>query len=192
MELKGNGFVIRGWKKGDEISLQKNANNPKVSACLMDRFPSPYTMDDAKLWVNNQIDQNPLVNFAITVNDEVVGGIGLEPRQDVYRKTAILGYWLSEELWGRGIMPEAVKLVTNYAFTQLDFIRVQASVYSKNPASMRVLEKAGFIKEGIMKNAIIKNGVVIDEHLYAILKNSQLFSCNTAGPAPLPILGKAL
>jgi [ribosomal protein S5]-alanine N-acetyltransferase len=170
MELKGTGFIIRGWKKGDEVSLQKNANNLKVSACLMDRFPSPYTMDDAIFWVNNLIDQNPLVNLGITINDEVVGGIGLEPRQDVYRKTAILGYWLSEELWGRGIMPEAVKLVTNYAFTRLDFIRIQASVYSKNPASMRVLEKAGFVKEGVMKNAVIKNAVVMDEHLYAILK----------------------
>jgi len=50
MELKGTDFIIRGWKKGDEVSLQKNANNPKVSACLMDRFPSPYTMDDAIFW----------------------------------------------------------------------------------------------------------------------------------------------
>jgi ribosomal-protein-alanine N-acetyltransferase len=170
MELQGTGFIIRGWKEGDEASLQKHANNPKVSACLMDRFPSPYTMEAAGLWVDNLLHQDPLVNFAITIDDKVIGGIGLEPRQDVYRKTAILGYWLSEALWGRGIMPEAVKLVTDYAFTQLDFIRIQASVYSKNPASMRVLEKAGFTKEGIMRNAVIKQGVIMDEHLYAILK----------------------
>jgi len=170
MELKGTGFIIRGWKKGDEISLQKHADNPKVSACLMDRFPAPYTMEDAVYWVNSLIHQEPLVNFVISVNDEVAGGIGLEPRQDVYRQTAILGYWLSEELWGRGIMPEAVKLVTNYAFDHLGFIRIQASVYSKNPASMRVLEKAGYVKEAVMRNAIIKNMVVMDEHLYAILK----------------------
>ena len=107
---------------------------------------------------------------AITISDEVIGGIGLEPREDVYRKTAIIGYWLSEELWGRGIMSEAVKLMTSYAFSNFDFIRVQASVYSKNPASMRVLEKAGYTKEGIMRNGVIKNGVVMDEHLYAILK----------------------
>jgi RimJ/RimL family protein N-acetyltransferase len=127
-------------------------------------------MEDALNWVNFLCNQDPLINFAITINDEVAGGIGLEPRQDVYRKTAILGYWLSEELWGRGIMPEAVKLVTEYAFKKLDFIRIQASVYSKNPASMRVLEKAGYIKEGIMRNAVIKQGVIMDEHLYAILK----------------------
>lgn len=170
MELLGNGFIIRGWKKGDELSLQKNANNLKVSACLMDRFPSPYTIEDAINWINLLINQDPVVNFAITINDEVIGGIGMEPRQDVYRKTAIIGYWLSEELWGKGIMPEAVKLITDYAFTHLDFIRLQASVYSKNPASMRVLEKAGYVKEGVMRNAVIKGGEILDEYLYAILK----------------------
>lgn len=170
MELKGTGFIIRGWKLGDEVSLQKHADNPNVSACLMDRFPSPYTMEDAAKWVSLLIEQDPLVNFAITINDLVIGGIGLEPRQDVYRKTSLLGYWLSEELWRQGIMPEAVKLVTHYAFTQLGFMRIQASVYSKNPASMRVLEKAGYIKEGILRNAVIKNNVVMDEHIYAILK----------------------
>jgi len=170
IQLQGNGFIIRGWKKGDEISLQKNANNPNVSACLMDRFPSPYTMEAAMSWVDFLIDQDPVINFAITIDDEVIGGIGMEPRQDVYRKTALIGYWLSEELWGKGIMPEAVKLVTEYAFTHLDFIRLQASVYSKNPASMRVLEKAGYVKEGVMRNAVIKGGEILDEHMYAILK----------------------
>jgi len=170
MELQGNGFIIRGWKRGDEVSLQKNANNPKVSACLMDRFPSPYTMEAAISWIDFLIEQDPVVNFAITINNEVIGGIGLEPRDDVYRKTAIIGYWLSEQLWGRGIMPEAVKLVTEYAFSQLGFIRIQASVYSKNPAAMRVLEKAGYVKEGIMKNAVIKGDEILDEYLYAILK----------------------
>jgi ribosomal-protein-alanine N-acetyltransferase len=170
IELQGNGFVIRGWKKGDEISLQRNADNPNISGCLLDRFPSPYTMEAAQFWVDHQLYQDPLVNFAITINDEVVGVIGLEPREDVYRKTALLGYWLSEELWGKGIITEAVKLITAYAFANLDIIRIQAGVLSKNPASMRVLEKAGYQKEGISKNAIIKNGEVLDEHIYAILK----------------------
>jgi ribosomal-protein-alanine N-acetyltransferase len=59
MELKGTGFTIRGWKKGDEVSLQKNADNLKVSACLMDRFPSPYTIEAAELWVDNLLYQDP-------------------------------------------------------------------------------------------------------------------------------------
>jgi RimJ/RimL family protein N-acetyltransferase len=170
MELKGTGFILRGWKKGDEVSLQKHANNPKVAAYLMDRFPLPYTMKDALNWINFVIDQDPLINFAITIDNLVVGGIGLEPREDVYCKTTNIGYWLGEELWGRGIMPEAVKLVTEYAFSHFDFIRIQACVYSKNPASMRVLEKAGYMKEAVLKNAVVKNNVIMDEHIYAILK----------------------
>lgn len=171
MELHGNGFTLRGWKKGDEISLQKHADNTNISRYLLDRFPSPYTMVDAIWWVERLIDQpEPLLNFAITINDKVIGGIGLEPREDVYRKTALLGYWLSEELWGKGTITEAVKLVTAYAFEKLDIIRIQAGVLSKNPASMRVLEKAGYVKEGVSRNAVIKNGEVIDEHVYAIIK----------------------
>jgi RimJ/RimL family protein N-acetyltransferase len=170
MELKGTGFTIRGWKKGDEVSLQKHADNPNVSSFLMDRFPSPYTMEQAVQWVDRLMNQDHLLVLAITINDEVIGGIGIDLREDVYRKTGVIGYWLSEELWGRGIMPEAVRLMTDYAFSHFDFIRLQASVYSKNPASMRVLEKAGYVKEGVLKNAVIKNNVVMDEHIYAILK----------------------
>jgi [ribosomal protein S5]-alanine N-acetyltransferase len=171
MELKGTGFTLRNWKKGDEASLQKHADNPNVSRFLMDRFPSPYTMEDAKWWVNNWAEQNPVINFAIAIDDKAAGGIGLEPRDDIYYKTGLLGYWLGEEFWGRSIMTEAVKLVTAYGFEHLDIIRIQAGIISKNRTSMRVLEKAGYAKEGILKNAVIKNGEILDEHVYAILKS---------------------
>lgn len=168
--LQGNGFIIRNWKTGDEISLQRNANNLNVSAFLMDRFPSPYTMEAAEFWVEMQQKQDPLVNFAITIDDEIVGGIGIELREDVYRKTGLIGYWLAEQLWGKGIMTETVKLVTDYAFQRLDLIRLQAGVLSKNPSSMRVLEKAGYVKEGILRRSVIKRGEIMDEHVFAILK----------------------
>src|ERR1700745_2289142 len=105
--LQGNGFIIRNWKSGDAISLQRNADNPKVSAFLTDRFPSPYTMEAAEFWVEMQQKQDPLINFAIAIDDEVVGGIGIEFREDVYRKTGLIGYWLAEHLWGKGIITEA-------------------------------------------------------------------------------------
>jgi RimJ/RimL family protein N-acetyltransferase len=66
-------------------------------------------------------------------------------------------------------MTEAVKLVADYAFTHFDLIRLQAGIFSNNLRSMRVLEKAGFVKEGILKNAIVKNGVVLDEHVYGLV-----------------------
>ncbi len=170
MEIKGNGFTLRGWKIDDVHSLQKHADNANVYSFLLDRFPHPYTMEAAIAWITPMLNQNPVVNFAIDVDGDAVGVIGLELRSDVYRKAPLLGYWISESLWGRGIMPQAVKLITNYAFANLDAVRVQAGVLGNNPRSMRVLEKAGYVKEGILKNNIIKNDVILDEHIYAALK----------------------
>jgi ribosomal-protein-alanine N-acetyltransferase len=170
MEIEGKGFTLRGWKPDDTESLQKHANNTHISDFLLDRFPSPYTMDDAVNWVKMMQNQDPVLNFAIAADENVVGAIGLELREDVYRKSPLIGYWLAEEYWDRGIMTEAIKLITAYAFTNFDFARLQAGIFSNNPKSMRVMEKAGFTKEGILKNSIIKNGEILDEHVYAFVK----------------------
>lgn len=169
MELHGSTFTLRGWRHGYETSLQEHADDPNVSAYLFDRYPNPYTLKDAEDWVAYCMEQDPLVNFAIDVDGQVVGGIALELRADVYRKTPLIGYWLGQEYWGRGIMPEAVKLVTNYAFYNLDIISIQALVFSGNPKSMRVLEKAGYQKQGVIKSSVYKNDVIYDEHVYSAL-----------------------
>jgi ribosomal-protein-alanine N-acetyltransferase len=171
MRLEGSKFNIRTWQVTDAASLQKHANNINVSGFLMDRFPHPYTLADAETFINIRLNQQPAVNFAIDINGQVIGGIGLEFRQDIYRKTPLLGYWLSELYWGQGIMHEAVKLICNYAFEELDVICIVAYSLSKNPKSMRVLEKAGFEQQGIIKQSVIKNNEVFDEHVYALHRN---------------------
>jgi ribosomal-protein-alanine N-acetyltransferase len=168
MQLQGNGFILRGWFPGDEASLQRNADNPNVPRFLLDRFPSPYTIEAAEQWVDFWQHQDPIINFAIVINDEIIGGIGLQIREDVYRKTPLLGYWLAEQHWDKGLMVQAVKLVANYAFEQLGAICLLAYVMGKNPASMRVLEKAGFNKIGVVPQSVIKFGEILDEHVYAL------------------------
>ena len=169
MEIAGQGFKLRGWKTEDAESLQKHADNTHISDFLLDRFPSPYTLADANSWIELMKDQSPVLNFAIEIDGNVAGVIGLETRVDVYRKTCLLGYWISEDYWGKGIMFDAIKLICKYAFADLDMVRIQAGVLGNNPKSMRVLEKAGFTKEGILKSAVIKKGVILDEHLYALV-----------------------
>lgn len=170
MELHGNGFKLRGWNEEDAVPLQRHANNTNISDFLFDRFPSPYTIDEAIKWIKPKLSQNPIVNFVIEVNGELAGVIGIDFREDIYRKSPLLGYWLRQDYWGKGIMTEVVKTVTSYAFANLDIVRIQAGVLSNNPRSMRVLEKAGYIKEGILKNNIIKNGTILDEHIYGFVK----------------------
>lgn len=174
MELQGTGFTIRGWKLSDAVSLQRNADNKNISRFLLDRFPSPYTIEAAEGWVQLWQGQSPMVNFAIAINDEVIGGVGLEFRHDVYRKTPLIGYWLAEQHWGKGIMPQAIKLVCDYVFADLGAICILAYVLSKNPASMRVLEKAGFSKVGVIPQSVIKGGEVMDEHVYCLNRAADL------------------
>jgi ribosomal-protein-alanine N-acetyltransferase len=170
MEIQGDGFTLREMRLTDAASMQKHADNRKIFDCLLDYFPSPYVLNDATTFIKLQMTEPVQTKFAIIVDGELVGAIGIDLRADVYRKTGLIGYWLGEDYWGRGIMPKAVKLVTHYGFTQLDIVRLQAGVFGNNPKSMRVLEKAGFFKEAVLKNAVVKNGVLMDEHLYAILK----------------------
>ncbi|OKS88941.1 GNAT family N-acetyltransferase [Mucilaginibacter polytrichastri] len=156
MRLQGSKFSLRTWQKADAPSLQKHADNINVSGFLLDRFPNPYTLVDAAAFINTRLGQQPTVNFAIDIEGEVIGGIGLEFRQDVYRKTPLLGYWLSEQYWGQGIMPEAVKLITNYAFEQLEVICIVAYALSKNPKSMRVLERPDMSSRESSGNLLLK------------------------------------
>ena len=171
MELKLTRSVLREWKPGDEESLVRNANNKTIWRNLRDAFPNPYTLDDAKHWINIANPTTPIKNFAIVVDGAAVGGIGVVLKDDVFRRSAEIGYWLGEEYWGRGIVTEAVRAVTDYAFATFDLCRVYAGVFEWNPASMRVLEKAGYEVECRMKKSVTKDGQTIDELIYAIIRD---------------------
>jgi RimJ/RimL family protein N-acetyltransferase len=167
-------YLLRPWHQDDAGSLVKHANNRNVAKNLRDGFPYPYALPDAKTWLN-QLEQNKEdVILAIEVNGEAAGGIGLHGLKDVYRFNAEIGYWLSQDYWGLGIISDAVGIMVDLAFTKGRWLRVFATVYEHNLSSMRVLEKNGFIKEAIHKKTVMKEGKVLDEHLYALLKEQWL------------------
>ncbi len=168
-ELKLIRCTIRPWQHGDEASLAQHANNRKIWRNLRDTFPHPYTLKDAEEWIRFASAENPPRNFAIVVEEEAAGGIGFVVKDDVYRRTAELGYWLGEKFWGRGIITEVVAAMTEYAFANFDICRIQASVYEWNPASMRVLEKVGYQLEARMQKSVTKDGKTIDEMIFAIV-----------------------
>ena len=170
MELTLSKSTLRPWKPGDEESLVRHANNRAIWRNVRDAFPHPYTLVDAKHWIEIANPTAQVANFAIVVDGAAVGGIGLVLKDDVFRRSAEIGYWLGEEYWGRGIVTEAVFAVTDYAFATFDLCRVYAGVFEWNPASMRVLEKAGYELECRMRKSVTKDGVTIDELIYAIIR----------------------
>jgi len=105
--------------------------------------------------------------LAVEVEGVAAGGIAVTLLDDVYHRTAEIGYWLGEPFWGRGIMTDAISAIVPVAFERFAIVRLQAGVFATNPASMRVLEKCGFVREAVLENAITKNGFVMDEVMHA-------------------------
>lgn len=162
--------TLRAWRDNDVERLAEIANDVDVARYMADRFPHPYTIEDARFWTTLNVESPVLYNFAIEVDGEVAGGIGMDALNAERRIGAQFGYWLAPGYWGRGIATAACAAFTEYALNVCGFERLEATVYAPNVASMRVLEKCGYICEGIMRSAIIKHGQILDAHLYARVK----------------------
>ena len=159
--------TVRPWRPDDAESLVRHANNRKVWLALRDGFPHPYMIEDARKFLQATIKSEPITLFCVEVNGAAAGGIGIHLGIDVHRHTAELGYWLGEEFWGRSIMTEAVMAFADFCFKTFSLRRIYAEPFANNPASGRVLEKAGFTLEGRLKNNVIKDGELLDSLLYA-------------------------
>lgn len=171
MDIHWGEYSIRDWKEDDASGIVKYANNHKVSKNLRDGFPNPYGLSDAEDFLAKVKQQEPRTFFAIATEAEIIGAIGLARGVDVHRFTAEMGFWLAEPYWGKGIMTEAVKRFTKLAFERFDLERIFAEPYTTNPASARVLEKAGYVLEGTLRANVFKEGKVLDQYLYARIKD---------------------
>jgi ribosomal-protein-alanine N-acetyltransferase len=159
--------ALRPFRRGDEGAIARHADNRAIWLKLRDRFPHPYRGRDAAVWIASQRAIDPPRHLAIEIEGQAAGSIGLEPGQDVMRRGGEVGYWIGEAFWGRGIATEALGAFVAYADRTFRLDRLFAYVFARNPASARVLEKCGFLREGVLKGAIFKDGVVMDAWLYA-------------------------
>jgi RimJ/RimL family protein N-acetyltransferase len=167
MELRAPTCVVRSYDPRDAESLAANGNNRKIWLNLRDRFPHPFTAADGAAYIAAVLARPNPTSFAIAVNGLAVGGISLRVGEDIERLGAELGYWLGEAYWGRGITSDAVDVVTRYGLTKLNLVRIFALPFTNNAASHRVLEKAGYEREGVLRCSAIKDGCVLDQFLYA-------------------------
>lgn len=164
-------WCIRSLVASDADAIVKYANNRRIAKNLRDRFPHPYTRADAEGFLAAAWAQQLETDFAIASRSEVIGGIGFHPQSDVHRLTAEIGYWLGEPYWGRGIATAALRAFTTWVFSTTTLVRLYAHVFDWNPASARVLEKAGFTLEGRLRRSVIKDGTIIDQLMYGLLRD---------------------
>ncbi len=159
--------ILRELVQSDAPSLAQHANDRLVWVQLRDMFPHPYREEDAAEFIERIQMQNQPTAFALTVDDQVVGVIGLTVQTDINRLSAEIGYWVGAAHWGKGIATAAVRALTSWSMDQLGFVRIFATPFVHNVASCRVLEKAGYLREGLMRKSAIKDGQVLDQVLYA-------------------------
>ena len=171
MEIFFEGIILRPWSIRDARELALIADNKKIAENLRDGFPNPYSLKDARDWLKIILPENhPPRFFAITLDEQLIGSIGIVSKTDIYRKNFEIGYFLSEEFWGLGIATKAIKAAVSYAFRDFDVIRIYAEPFSDNPGSRRALEKSGFTLEATLKRNVIKNGIIKDSCIYSVLK----------------------
>ena len=159
-------FKLRPWANSDLESVAQHANNSNILKFMSDGFPNSY--DKWKSFIEFAVHDKSVHYLAIEIEGQAVGGIGISPKKDVMCKNAELGYWLSEDYWGHGVMTTAIKEIVAIAFANYDINRIFATPYETNYASHRILEKAGFVLEARFEKIVYKNGELLDELVYAI------------------------
>jgi ribosomal-protein-alanine N-acetyltransferase len=170
MEIRGALVVLRPWRLDDVGVLPGVADDPDVARYMNHRFPSPYSREDAQQWIAANTAADVQLHWAIEIEAQLAGGIGLTPGSLEHAGSTMIGYWLGRRFWHRGLALDAVRTLTAHAFaaTGLRARRMWANVMSGNPASARVLERAGYAHEATLRRSIIdREGTVHDELIYA-------------------------
>jgi [ribosomal protein S5]-alanine N-acetyltransferase len=172
MTLKFGEIELRPLTVNDLPRMALLANNELISQNLRDGFPHPYSLADAENFFEKYKEHLSIILFAITYKGEYTGNISLMPCEDIYRKSAEIGYFIGEPYWNKGITTIAVNLIVDHGFSSLGIVRIHTGVFEYNIASQRVLEKCGFVKEGIFKKSVFKKNKLWDEIRYAKINPS--------------------
>jgi len=169
--LKTERLILREWKKGDWQDFYEYTKNPRVGPPAgWEPHSSP---EMSKEILKKFMEQDETWAIVLKEEKKVIGSIGLhkdEKRPEINGK--MLGYALSEDYWGHGLMTEAAKEVIRFAFLheKLDILSVYH--YPYNERSCRVIEKCGFVREGVLRACSkIYNGTVLDNVCYSMLRS---------------------
>ena len=156
-------------KRGDEAAFVDHLADPEISKNLL-AIPHPYLPSHADWWVSHCEQTVKTTNSIFAIRNSsgmLIGEIGIAGTWTQGDHKAEFGYWLARPYWGRGLMTASVRVFCVHVFTSLKVCRLFATPFVSSAASHRVLEKAGFEREGLMRSYHMKNSTPIDAVLYA-------------------------
>lgn len=170
MTIKEKRIYLKLLTENDSKNIAKYGNNKKIWKNMTNVFPSPYTKQKALKRIKKIKNKKDIISLGIIYQEELVGETIASFRDDVDSKKVFIAYWIGEDYWNRGIASEAVNLFSKFLFKNFLIKKIQARVFSWNPASIKVLKKNGFKLEGTIRKGIYKNGIYCDEHIYGAFK----------------------
>ena len=168
--LETGRFVLRAFRETDAPTVEALLADPEIARTTL-TIPHPYPPGSATPWIATHAEswrEGKGGTWAITRPGELLGTISLQITRAHGR--AELGYWVARTEWGKGIATECVRRLIAFAFDELALHRVQAHHFVENPASGRVMTRAGMRAEGTRRAAFFKAGVPHDVVEYAILR----------------------
>lgn len=168
--LNTSRLLLRPFTQDDAAEVNALAGNINVAKTTLN-VPHPYSEDMARSWISTHqpdLDAGIKIVYAITLSDSgtLVGTIGLH---DIKPPQAEMGYWVGEPYWGNGYCTEAATALIEHAFTAMDLSRIHSEHLVSNPASGRVMQKAG-MRHYASSQCHDRYGDLVDIELYEIMR----------------------
>jgi|SRR5918996_1647277 RimJ/RimL family protein N-acetyltransferase len=169
MELRGDGIVLRPWRPDDAPAVEAACSDPESSRWLP-LLPVPYTRGDAEAYIRTCLEageeRRPFA-IADAATDELLGAIDMNVNR---WRTGHVGYWVVPQARGRGVCTRALRLLSEWALTELGLGRVELMTDPGNVASQRVAEKAGFLREAVLRSVLeYRDGTRADAIMFSLL-----------------------
>jgi [ribosomal protein S5]-alanine N-acetyltransferase len=170
-EISTERLNLREIKHEDAEGVYKLLSNPEViKHDTFELFTNIKQAEDIIKWFSDEFKQRRAIFWGISLKNEpeIIGFCKCEI--EIPKVRADLGYDLRPEYWNMGMMTEVLSKIIDFAFHTLDVNRIEAAVSTENNASIRVLEKSGFVKEGILRERSYWRGSCHDMMMLSILK----------------------
>ncbi len=154
-------LLLRPLLPGDAADLHAIVSNWNV-ARMLETVPWPYTLDDATAFIAHarmRTDEGDEMHFAIIPKSESVSG--LISLVDLKQRPRV-GFFLAEEVWGKGLMSDALRALCSLAFDRLHIETMVSGVFDDNPGSLRVHEKCGFQTIGRTRQLCLPRGELLN------------------------------
>lgn len=170
--LRTERLTLRAQELSDAPAIRAMMDHPEVGPKLLTP-PTPYPHGEAEKFIartRRGLREGASIVWAIepNVGPRFAGNIGL--RIDKAHRQAELGYTMDPSVWGKGYATEAAKAVIDHGFREMSLERIFASHFPWNPASGRVMEKAGLLAEGLLRGHVCRRGVQEDVRWFGLCR----------------------